>query len=169
MTGSTWIDIVPAISPTFGGTGKHLGYYYDVAYYLVILPVVLLVLVAIVYNVFVGIATVWMYKHAWRKGPFTTVNRTEKEDMKDNIPIVPGLPTTAWEEIFTVNIKIANYLFGGVDLNDHHGYLVLQIHDYIVYMPLAIIFIQVCEFAIAMILTVLFVDYLVLQVSITQA
>lgn len=133
------------------------------------MPVVFLLVVAIIYNVFVGIATAWMYKHAWRKGGYTTLNRTTRNDLQEqkpvgNVPIVPGLPTTAWEDIFIINIKIANYLFGGVDVKDHAGYLVLVIHDYIVYMPLAIVFIQICQVAIAMVVMVLFFDYLVLQV-----
>ena len=167
---SGWINIIPTI-PSLGETGKNLGYYYNLAHYLIIVPVVLLVVVAIVYNVFVGIATVWMYKHAWRKGGFFTVNAVyddiDGHKRLGNVPIVPGLPTTMWEEIFTVNIKIANYLFGGViDIQDLNGYLVLRLHDYIVFMPFAIIFVQVCELAIAVVLVVLYVDYLVLQVSI---
>ncbi len=167
--------MIPDVLPSFGETGKTLGYYYNIAHYLIIVPVVLLALIAIVYNVLVGIATVWMYKHAWRKGGFfksvnvsldvNTVYNDIDERRLENVPIAPGLPTTIWEEIFTVNIKIANYLFGGVvDIQDNDGYLVLRLHDYIVVMPLMIIFIQVCELAIAVILTLLYVDYLVLQV-----
>ncbi len=170
MSGINWINIIPG-DFSFGGTGKPLGHYYSIAYGLIIAPVAILLLVAIVYNVFVGIATSWMYKHAWKKGTFSTVNRTRMllEDSVDNsimnVPIAPGLPTTAWEEIFTVNVKIANYLFGGVEIKELGGYLVLSIHDYIVYMPLAIIFIQACELAVAMVLVVLYVDFFVLQVS----
>lgn len=163
---TNWIDVIPAHF-SFGDTGKPLGYYHNLAHYLVIVPVSLLLLVAIVYNVFVGIATYWMYKHAWKKGGFATVNRTEHQNLESvsNVPIPPGLPTTMWEEIFTVNVKIANNLFGGgIEIKDFQGYLVLHLHDHIVFMPLAIIFIQVCQVAVAIVLVVLFFDYLVLQV-----
>lgn len=152
---SSWSDLVPAIH--FGSQGHSLGYYYTIANYLFILPLSLLLLVAIGYNVLVGLATKWMYTNAW--------NKKEDEDADSAKPLLPK--TNFWEEVYVVNMKIARYLLGNtINLKESNGYLVLTIHDYHVYMPLAMILIQVSQVAVAMILIVLFVDYSVLEVYI---
>ena len=151
-SGTNWANIIPAVP--IGSRGHTLGYYSNVAQYIVIVPLVLLGLGAIVYNVAVGLATKWMYRYAW-KAP-TGRGRN----------IIPKYSTLVWEEIYTVNIKVANYLLGNaVVLKEDGNHLVLQIHDYVVYMPLAMVVIQVSQVAVVMVLTILFFDFLVLQVS----
>lgn len=153
--GMPWMNLMPSL-PSFGTTGHHLGYYHNIAYILFIVPLALLLVIALAYNVLVGFATKWMYSNAWLK----------RLDINPSDPKNPIPETNTWEEVFVVNIKIANYFLGGdaVVIKEQAGYLVLQIHDYIVNMPLAIIFIQVSQLAVAMVMTVLFVDYLVLEV-----
>ena len=154
MSSSQWMPI----SPSFGGQGHHLGYYHKIAHYLFIVPLVLLVIVAIGYNVAVVFATKWMYKNAWREKAIEHTDSSGK-------PLLPK--SNIWEEIYVVNLKIANYLLGdAIALKEENGYLVLRIHDYDVYMPSAMLLVQISEIAVAMTLVVLFVDFLVLQVSI---
>ena len=150
----TWLPI----SPSFGGQGHHLGYYHNIAHYLIIVPLVFLIVVAIGYNVAVVFATKWMYKNAWREKSSEHTDSSEK-------PVLPK--SNICEEIYVVNLKIANYLLGdAIALKEENGYLVLRIHDYDVYMPLAMLLVQISEIAVAMTLVVLFFDFLVLQVSI---
>ena len=157
MTTVPWSDVVPSFS--IGSLGHNLGYYYKIADYLIIVPLVLLVLVAIGWNVLVGFATKWMYSHAWKQ----KLGNNEADSDSDS----PTLPTSnTWEEIYVTNNKLATYLLGDtLALKEQHGYLVLQIHDYNVYMPLAMVFVQVSQLAVAMLMVILFVDYLILQVS----
>ena len=139
----TWLPI----SPSFGGQGHHLGYYHNIVHYLFIVPLVLLVIVAIGYNVAVVFATKWMYKNAWRE------KATEHTDCSGK-PLLPK--SNIWEEIYVVNLKIANYLLGdAITLKEENGYLVLCIHDYDVYMPSAMLLVQISEIAVAMKLVVL--------------
>ena len=156
MSTVPWSDVVPSF--TVGTLGNNLGYYYKIAYCLIVIPLGLLLLVAVGWNVLVGFATKWMYRNAWKEKQKGGTS-TDSDD--------PSLPiTNAWEEIYVVNNKLAAYLLGGtVAIKEQQGYLVLQIHDYNVYMPLAMIFIQISELAVAMMMVVLFVDYLILQVS----
>ena len=135
-----------------------MGYYHNIAHYLFIVPLLLLIIVAIGYNVAVVFATKWMYKNAWRGKGSEHTDSSEK-------PVLPK--SSIWEEIYVVNLKIANYILGdAIALKEENGYLVLRIHDYDVYMPLAMLLIQISEIAVAMTLVVLFFDFLVLQVSI---
>lgn len=155
MTTVPWSDVVPSFS--IGSLGHNLGYYYKIADYLIIVPLVLLALVAIGWNVLVGFATKWMYSHAWKQ-------KIGNDEADSDSPTLPTSNT--WEEIYVTNNKLATYLLGDtLALKEQHGYLVLQIHDYNVYMPLAMVFVQVSQIAVAMLMVILFVDYLILQVS----
>ena len=88
-----------------------------------------------------------MYKNAWRE------KATEHTDSSGN-PLLPK--SNIWEEIYVVNLKIANYLLGDtIALKEENGYLVLCIHDYDVYMALAMMLVQISEIAVAMTLVVL--------------
>ena len=159
---SPWSELVPSIH--IGSQGHELGYYHKIADYLFVVPLVLLLVVAVGYNVLVGFATRWMYANAWKKKSEAVSTHTESGDK----PVFPK--TNIWEEIFVVNMKLANYLLGDNTINlklSADGFLSLNIQDYPVYMPLAMIMIQVSQVAVAMTLVVLFVDYFVLQVLIT--
>ena len=159
--------------------GRPLGYYHYLARYLIIIPLIALLLVAIVYNVFVGIATWWMYKNAnfkpKKEEKTLTKAKTavEKEDDDDaylddhdtaeNLP--DHLHTSIWEDIFVTNIRICNFLLGtSVKLKNLNHYLVLLIHDFVMFMPLAMIFLQLCQFAVCVVITAIFMDNLILEV-----
>jgi hypothetical protein len=136
-------------------SGHTLGFYYDIAEYMVFIPVGLLLVAGLIYNVLVAVASVWMYQNAWKR---------KSTNAKKMLVFPAGV---IWEEIYVVNIKISNYLLGGsIALKeDDGGYLKLLIHDTNLFMPLAMILIQVSQLAVAMTLVVLFMDYLLLQIS----
>ena len=166
--------------------GKTLGFYHNIAHYVVLAPIGLLLLVALVYNIFVGISTGWVYKNiAWtqkRKKAVLASKRlkadeSELEDTGDgdqydepassSKPPGDDLHTSVWEDIFVMNIKVAGYLLGGcVKLKDLEGdYVVLKIQDYVVFIPLAIVFIQICEVVVCAVLLVILVESLLIEVS----
>ncbi|XP_019850807.1 PREDICTED: uncharacterized protein LOC109581269 [Amphimedon queenslandica] len=134
--------------------GHILSYYNLVANYIIVIPLAILLVVSIVYNILVGFSTKWMYANAWIKEGYTRENP-------------PPMDSSYWDELFIVNIKISNYLLGStVALSESKdGYYKLLIHDYEVYMPLAIVLIQVSELAVMIVSLALFFDTLVLQVS----
>ena len=135
-----------------GGPGRILGYYNLVANYMSVIPLVILLVVSIVYNILVGFSVKWMYANAWIK-----------EGRVSDKP--PPKESSFWDELFFVNAKIARYLLGGsVSLDKTNGCYKLLIHDYEVYMPLAAVFIQVSELAVMIVSLALFFDRLVLQV-----
>ena len=135
-TSPTWLPI----SPSFGGQGHHLSYYHNIVHYLFIIPLVIIIIVAIGYNVAVVFATKWMYNNAWREKASEHSDSSEKSLLpKSNI----------WEVIYVVNLKIANYLLeDAIALKEENGYLVLRIHDYDIYMPLAMLLVQISEIAV---------------------
>ena len=138
-----------------GGPGRIFGYYDVLANIIIVIPLVILLVVSIVYNILVGFSVKWMYANAWIK-----------EGYARDKP--PPMDSSYWDELFIVNIKISNYLLGStVALSESKdGYYKLLIHDYEVYMPLAIVFIQVSQLAATIVTLALFFDYLVLKVNI---
>ena len=144
---------------TFNTKGNSLGFYYNVAGYIIIVPVVLTLLLAAGYNTLVGIASKWMYKNAFKKKPATSSADTTKQH--------PLPPSTIWEEVYVANIKAVNYLLGSsIELKEgEDGYLELHIHDYEVNMPLAMIFLQISQFFVLLVCLSLFVEYLVIEVG----
>ena len=167
--------------------GRTLGFYYKIAHYAVLAPIGLLLLVALVYNIFVGISTAWVYKNiAWTqkrkkavlaskqlKADESKLEDTDNGDQDDepasSKPPGDNLDTSVWEDIFVMNIKLAGYLLGGcVKLKDLEGdYVVLKIQDYVVFIPLAIIFIQISEVVVCAVLLVILVESLLIEVSAT--
>ncbi|XP_019850813.1 PREDICTED: uncharacterized protein LOC109581276 [Amphimedon queenslandica] len=137
-----------------GGPGRILGYYNLVAYYIFVIPLAILLVVSIVYNILVGFSVKWMFANAWIKEGYTRDKPPQKE-------------SSFWDELFFINAKIANYLLGGSAVLDKskNGYYKLLIHDYDVYMPLAAVLVQVSELAVMIVCLALFFDRLVLQVS----
>ena len=168
--------------------GRPLQYYHDLVLNIVTGPVVLLLLVAIGYNVLVGIATWWMHENASsataakrRKRrelatakemqPMVEEEEDASDDLRDGVPVVSfhdeDSHTSIWEEIFVLNIKFATFLLGKVvKLQDFDHFVVLKIHDYAVHLPLAIIFIQVFQCAVLVVLLVIFIDALLIEVMI---
>ena len=136
--------------------GHNLGYYYIATYYLFVIPLVILLLVSVGYNILVAFSVKWMFVNAWQKK-----GKAVKDDDEP-----PPIDESSWDEVFFVNAKIAGYLLGGsVALEKKNGYYKLLIHDYEVYMPTAAVFIQVSELAVMIICLTLFLDHLILQVS----
>ena len=136
-----------------------LGLYFKIAYLLFIVPMALLLVAAIVWNILVGFAAKWMHYNAWKMPKDGTKRKSQKK---------PSSETTGWEEVFVTNIKILQFLFGNnvrIKKADD-GYLELHIHDYKVYMPLAMIFLQVCQLVVSVLLLSIFVETLVIQVTI---
>lgn len=161
------------------GHGKTLGFYHQVANYLIIIPVSMLLLIAVVYNIIIGIATWWMYKHAaWRIDgrPKTKVKVADLEmaaeelKQEDNTTNNGGLPdhlhTSFWEDIFVSNINIAYFLLGGImKIKNMNDGIVIKIHDYAVFMPMAIVFIQASEIAICVVTLIIFMEYMFIEVT----
>ncbi len=158
--------IVPVIA-----TGKPMGFYHDLAHYAVIAPVCVFVVIAVIYNVLVGISTWWMYKNIpWTKQAVNTMSTASIQSEYEEYSAVhqhkDTLHTSVWEEIFVVNIKLTRYLISDVvKLKNHdESYLSLKIHDFIVFMPLAMIFIQTCQFLVCTLVLVIYVDNLLMEV-----
>lgn len=136
--------------------GQTLGYYHIVTYFFLAIPLVVVLPLALVYNILIGFSVKWMYANAWR-----SKNRT-------NYDKEPPMDSTMWDEIFVLNFKLVGYLLGGtVSLRqDNKGYFTLYLHEYEIYMPLGIIFIQLCQFATVLVSVVIFIDTTILQVKI---
>lgn len=159
------------------GHGKTLGFYHQVAAYLIIIPVSLLLVITVIYNVLVGISTWWMYKHAALRPdgrPKAEVKVADlemaAEELQEDPAAKTGLPdhlhTSFWEDIFVSNINIASFLLGGImKIKNMSDGIVIKIHDYAVFMPLAIVFIQASEIAICVVTLVIFMEYMFIEVS----
>ncbi len=159
--------------------GKTLGYYHTLTIYLMVIPAIVLLLIAIVYNIFIGIATWWVYKNAnWKSSTeIRYLNRLLKMPSKshdnpdiETIDTAGNLPdnlhTSIWEEIFVINMRVCNFLLGtGAKLKNFDHYLVLKVHDFVVFMPLGVLFLQLCQYIVCVVITVIFLNYLLLEVS----
>jgi hypothetical protein len=141
----------PTVIMSSSRPNHNLGYYYDIANGLFIVNLVIILVISAIYNIFVAISSVWMYKnHAWKN----------KAKNPSSSP-----PDSVWEEIYVTNLKIAKFVLGGsIQLKEEDGCLFLQIHDQDVIMPLAMILIQASQLTAVLVLIFFFLNGLVLQV-----
>ena len=131
-------------------------------------PLVFLVLFSAGYNVLIGFASKWMYKNAFKRK--LDVSQQQEASSKEVHQQGSPPPATIWEELYVANMKIVKYLLGDTIVlkEGTNGYLELHIHEYEVYMPLAMIFLQISQFLVLSITLSLFVEYLVVQVGHTR-
>lgn len=155
--------------------GQTLGFYHTIADELMLISVGVLVLGSLIYNIFVAYASLWMYRHAiWKSGGIGLKDDVALKDMQDISEPLPSikndqlpdhLHTSFWEEIFILNIKISRFLLGNfVKIKDLKHYVVVKMHDIVVFMPLAMIFTQCSEIAIAIVTLAIFVEYTFIEV-----
>lgn len=148
----------------FNTKGSSLGFYYNVSGYVIIVPLVVLVLFSVGYNVLIGFASKWMYKNAFKRK--LDVSQQQKPSSSEVHSQGPPPPTTIWEDLYVANMKVVKYFLGDtIVINEGtNGYLELHIHEYEVNMPLAMIFLQISQFLALSVTLSLFVEYLVVQV-----
>lgn len=148
----------------FNTKGSSLGFYYNVSGYVIIVPLVVLVLFSVGYNVLIGFASKWMYKNAFKRK--LDVSQQQKPSSSEVHSQGPPPPTTIWEDLYVANMKVVKYFLGDtIVINEGtNGYLELHIHEYEVHMPLAMIFLQISQFLALSVTLSLFVEYLVVQV-----
>ena len=111
--------IVPVIA-----TGKPMGFYHDLAHYAVIAPVCVFVVIAVIYNVLVGISTWWMYKNIpWTKQAVNTMSTASIQSKYEEYSAI----RMAGNINFVVNIR---YLISDVmKLRNHDdSYLDTRFH-----------------------------------------
>lgn len=155
--------------------GNTLGFYHTIADELMLISVCVLLLGAFFYNIFVAIASKWMYTHAvWRSDGIGRKEDIPLNDMADTSEPIPSikndelpdhLHTSIWEEVFILNIKISGFLLGNfVKIKDLKHYVVVKMHDIVIFMPLAMIFTQCSEIAVAIVTLAIFVEYTFIEV-----